>query len=111
MIALLISLLLIVIVWLLNKYTSIMTIPQSRFIMVSAVLYILLFGIVMSLLISNKGIMEILMDNSTYIPLIFYIIWYVSSASISNLFTGKNDYQGFFDNRNKFMSIRNITAR
>ena len=111
MISLLISLLLIIVIWLLSKYTSIMTIPQTRFIMVSSILYILLFGVVMSLLISNKGIMEILMDNTTYIPLIFYIIWYVSSASISNLFTGKNNYQGFFDNSNKFMSSRNIVSR
>ena len=111
MIALLISLLLIIVIWILSKYTSIMTIPQTRFIMVSSILYILLFGVIMSLLISNKGIMEILMDNTTYIPLIFYIIWYVSSASISNLFTGKNNYQGFFDNSNKFMSSRNIVSR
>lgn len=111
MIALLISLLLIVVIWILSKYTSIMTTSQIRFIIVSSVLYIVLFGVVMSLLISNKGIMEILMDNSTYIPLIFYIIWYISSASISNLFTGKNDYQGFFDNSNKFMSSRNIMPR
>lgn len=106
MIALVISLLLIVVIWILNQYTTLMTNSQSRFIMISSVLYIILFGIVMSLLLSNKGIMEILSDNSIYIPLIFYIIWYFSSVSISNLFTGKNDYRGFFDNRNKFMSIR-----
>jgi hypothetical protein len=52
--------------------------------------------------------MDILMDNSLYIPLIFYILWYVSSASISKLYTGKNNYQGFFDNSNKYMSERQV---
>ena len=81
---------------------------QFRFIMISSVLYIILLGIVMSMLTSSKKIMDILMDNSLYIPLIFYILWYVSSASISKLYTGKNNYQGFFDNSNKYMSERQV---
>ena len=108
MIALVISLLLIVVLWILKKYTTFMSDTQYRFIIISSVLYIILLGFVMSMLISSKGIMEIIMNNSLYIPLIFYILWYVSSASISKLFTGKNNYQGFFDNSNKYMSERNV---
>jgi uncharacterized membrane protein len=108
MIALVISLLLIVVLWILKKYTTFMSDTQFRFIMISSVLYIILLGIVMSMLTSSKKIMDILMDNSLYIPLIFYILWYVSSASISKLYTGKNNYQGFFDNSNKYMSERQV---
>jgi uncharacterized membrane protein len=108
MIALVISLLLIVVLWILKKYTKIMSVTQFNFIIISSVLYIILFGIVMSMLTSSKGIMEIIMDNSLYIPLIFYIFWYVSSASISHLFTGDHNYQGFFDSNNKYMSERNV---
>ena len=72
MIALVISLLLIVVLWILKKYTTFMSDTQFRFIMISSVLYIILLGIVMSMLTSSKKIMDILMDNSLYIPLIFY---------------------------------------
>ena len=71
MIALVISLLLIVVLWILKKYTTFMSDTQFRFIMISSVLYIILLGIVMSMLTSSKKIMDILMDNSLYIPLIF----------------------------------------
>lgn len=108
MIALVISLLLIVVLWILKKYTKIMSEIQFRFIMISSVLYIILLGLLMPMLTSSRKIIEIVMDNSLYIPLIFYILWYVSSASVSKLFTGKNNYQGFFDNHNKYMSERNV---
>ena len=111
MIAFVISLLLIIIVGILGKYTSIMSQTQFRFITISSILYIILLGLTMSLLIYNKGIIQVFMDNSTFIPLIFYILWFVSSASISKLFTGRNEYQGFFDSNDKYMSNRNIMPR
>ena len=111
MIALVISLVLIVIVGLLGKYTSFMTEAQNKFILVSSVLYIVLFGIVMSMLTTDKGTMEIFMDNSTYTPLIFYILWYVSSAGVTNALTGRTDYMGFFEDTNPYMSRRHIRPR
>jgi len=111
MIALVLSLVLIVCVALLGKYTSIMTPTQTKFILVSSVLYIMLFGVILSMLTSDKGILEVFMDNSTFIPLIFYIFWYISSASIVNKLTGNNDYQGFFEDTNPYMSKRNIMPR
>ena len=111
MIAIILSLLLIVAVIILGLYTSIMKQEQIKFIISSSVLYIIFFGVAMSMLTSNKGIVEMLTDNNTYIPLIFYILWYVSSASISNLFTGKNDYTGFFENTHPYMSKRNLMPR
>lgn len=111
MIALVISLVLIVCVGLLGKYTSFMTQAQTKFLLVSAVLYIILFGVVMSMLTSDKGILEVFMDNSVYIPLIFYIVWYITSASLTNVLTGRNDYQGFFEDTNPHMSRRNLMPR
>ena len=111
MIALVVSLLLIVVAALLGIYTSIMTPTQSKFILVSSILYIILFGVILSILTSDKGIIEVFMDNSVYTPLIFYIFWYVTSATLVNLFTGNNDYQGFFENSNRYMSERNIMQR
>ena len=126
MIALMISLVLIVFVGLLGKYTSFMTQAQTKFLgkytsfmtqaqtkflLVSAVLYIILFGVVMSMLTSDRGILEVFMDNSIYIPLIFYIVWYLTSASLTNVLTGRNDYQGFFEDTNPYMSRRNLMPR
>jgi len=111
MIALVISLVLIVIVGLLGKYTSLMSHSQNKFLLVSSVLYIVLFGIFMSTLTTDKGLMEIFMDNSTYAPLIFYILWYVSSSGITNALTGRTDYRGFFEDTNPYMSKRHIRPR
>jgi len=104
-------LVLIVAVGLLGKYTSYITPAQNKFMLVSSVLYIILFGVVMTMLTSNKDVMETFMDNSTFAPLIFYILWYVISASITNVLTGRNDYQGFFENTNSQMSRRHIRPR
>ena len=102
MISLIISLLLIIVLWILKKYTKIMSLIQFRFIIFSSILYIFLFGFV----ISTLTISNIIKEDYKYIPLIFYILWYISSISVSNLFTGNNNYQGFFDNSNKYMSER-----
>lgn len=98
------SLILIVITWLLGKYTKIMTEDQVKFILGSSVLYIILFGMVMSSLTSNDN----LMDDAIYLPLIFYILWYVTSASFTNRLTGHNDHTGFFDNSSPYMSQRSV---
>jgi uncharacterized membrane protein YdjX (TVP38/TMEM64 family) len=111
MIAFVLSLVLIVIIALLGKYTSFMTEAQNKFILVSAVLYIIIFGVILSMLTDNKGLLEVFMNNSTYIPLIFYILWYVVSAAIANIFTGRNDYIGFFEDTHKYMSKRNLMPR
>lgn len=110
MIAFVLSLILIVGIALLGKYTSFMTEAQNTFILSSAILYIIVFGVIMSML-TSRGLMEAFMDNSTYIPLIFYILWYVASASTSNLFTGQNDYIGFFEDTHPYMSRRNLMPR
>ena len=111
MTAFVLSLILIVVIALLGRYTSFMTEAQNRFILVSAVLYIIIFGVIMSMLTSDKGLLEVFMDNSTYIPLIFYILWYVASAVIANMFTGRNDYVGFFEDTHQYMSKRNLMPR
>jgi hypothetical protein len=112
MFAFTISLILILILWILKKYTNaisiIMSNSQYRFIMISSLLYILLFGFILSLLMTSKKITDMMADNSLFIPLIFYIIWYISSASITTLFVSQNNYQGFFNDSNKYMSQRNI---
>ena len=73
---------------------------QFRFIMISSVLYIALFGIGMSKL-TNSNL------DTVYIPLIFYIIWYISSASTIKFFIKQDNYQGFFNSKN-YMSERNV---
>ena len=111
MIAFVLSLLLIVGTALFGKYTSFLTKEQLKFILVSSVLYIIIFGVILTLLTSNRGRTELVFDNNIFIPLIFYVLWYISSAIITNLFTGNNDYTGFFDSTNSHMSVRNIMPR
>ena len=108
MLAIIGSLVLIVIVWLLGRYTKIMTDDQVKFIIGSSILYIILFGAVMSLLNSNDNLMDAMMKNSTYLSLIFYILWYVTSASVTNRLTGNHDYVGFFDDSSRYISQRNV---
>lgn len=111
MIALVISLILIVGIGLLGKYTTFMTPSQNKFILVSSILYIILFGVLMKMLTSDKGVMETFMNNRTFAPLIFYILWYVSSACVVNVFTGRTDYRGFFEDTNPYMSKRHVRPR
>lgn len=104
MIALMISILLIIVAMILKKYTHIMTKTQFKFIITSSILYIFLFGVVYYLL-NSKGIIEILSDDKLFFPLIFYILWFGCSASVSKVFTMQNNYSGFFD-KSKYMSER-----
>ena len=108
MIAFVISLLLIVVIGILGKYTKLLTVSQTRFALISSVLYIIFFGITMSMLTSNKSLFDVFTENSVYIPLIFYMLWYITSSSIVNRLTGNNDYQGFFGDSSKYMSQRDV---
>ena len=47
------------------------------------------------------------MEDTTYIPLVFYIVWYISCASTIKLLIKQDNYQGFFHNKS-YMSERNV---
>jgi hypothetical protein len=110
MIALVVSLVLMVIVGLIGYYTNIISVNESKFLIVSSVLYIILFGIIKTRLTTGKGASTALMIDSLYYPLIFYMLWFFTSASIGKLLTGRNNYQGFFEAQNRFMSTRNTMS-
>ena len=106
MIALAITLVLIIIVGIIGYYTNVIKQSQTDFIIVSSVLYIIIFGIIRSFILSKEGLYAVLMNNKMFYPLVFYILWYFTSSLVGNKFTGSNNYQGFFDNTNKYMSKR-----
>ena len=104
MITFILSLVSIIIVGIIGNYTPILTKEQSSYLLVSSVLYILLFGFIMR----SNTILETIKNNSLYTPLLFYMLWYISSSVLVNLFTGKNNHIGFFEDQNLHMSERKI---
>lgn len=104
MIAFIVSSLLIITIALTGNY--ILTPKEMRFVVASSILYIFLFGLLMPGFKTGQGVTIKLLDDKTYTPLIFYIIWYVASASLTNIFTGSNNYQGFFQDSKRYMSTR-----
>ena len=84
---------------------------QIRYLFTATIVYIIVFGFIQNSLIGNKTPIQILLDNSLFIPLGFFILWYYIVSLLSNLVGGgteEKDYRGFFENRNTQMSERRI---
>ena len=111
MIALGISTVLIIIVWVITLYTTLITKDQFKFLTASSIMYVILFGFVKTLLTSDKSIFSVFTNNQAFWPLIFYIFWYFASASVGNTLTRGDNYQGFFEKSNNTMSERNVMPR
>lgn len=93
---------------------KIITTHQIKFIYTASITYIIVFGFIQHALMRNKNFLEVLAENGIFIPLAFFIIWYLIVSIISNLVGGgieKKDYQGFFPNRNTQMSERRIHVK
>jgi len=86
MISIIVSIVLIIILKILNKYTNLLEDYQYNFVFTSTVLYILLFGVLKSFIMSEQNI---ILSNATYYPLIFFILW----SSISNIIINKLTYE------------------
>ena len=87
---------------LLNEY-------QFNFLITSTITYILIFGFLNNYLENKTKIMDVFTNNSIFIPLCFYIVWYFIVSLMSNLISGGieiKDYNGFFENKNTHMSKR-----
>jgi hypothetical protein len=115
--AFILSLILISSVWLIMKYTKLLTKKQGTFLIFSSFMYIILFVIFYSLLLQENGtpnmkesVQHFLSDDKYYF-LFFYMAWYFLSASVSNKLLGdKNDIQnqtGFFDSGSIWVSEQN----
>lgn len=111
MIVLLITIGLIFLIGILGSTVKIITIEQTKFIVISSILYIIIFGFVLSLLTDKKNIMDILNNKNLCIPVIFYIFWFIISALISNYLTSGDNLNGYFYQTNKYMSERNTMPR
>ena len=55
--------------------------------------------------------MEVLNNHSLYIPVIFYVFWFMISAILSNSLTSGDSLTGYFSKDNKYMSKRNVMPR
>jgi|SaaInlStandDraft_1057018.scaffolds.fasta_scaffold05909_6 hypothetical protein len=111
MIVLLITLGLIFLVGILGSIVKIISIEQTKFIVTSSILYIVIFGFVLSLLTKKQSMMEVLNNHSLYIPVIFYVFWFMISAILSNSLTSGDSLTGYFSKDNKYMSKRNVMPR
>lgn len=110
--SLLISLLLLIVSNIIQKNTNLITKRQQLYLNVSTLSYIFIFGIIMIGLMSNESffvsILGSLIDGNIYIPLVFYILWFISTAIIINKINFSGDYIGFYDTNNKYVSERKI---
>lgn len=108
MIILILSFGLLFITWCIFKYTNLITEKQGVFLVSSSFLYIVLFGLAFSLLMGSDNLFNDVTKNSTYFPLVFYIIWFSISSIISNKFVNQRNYIGFFE-ENNYMSKRKMS--
>ena len=108
MIALIIAVVLIIVVGILGKFTSVLTDDQTNFLMASSFLYIMLFGVTRNKLLENNASF---FENKIYYPLIFYIIWYATGMGLSNYLVPADNFRGFFSTQNSQMSQRNFQPR
>ena len=97
MITFIASLGLLILIYILSKYTSLITKRQSNFVMVFSLLTLMLFAFVQPYLTGNmtspNGFNHPIMMVTT-----FFIIWYMISVMLSNTLTYNQDYLPYFDN-------------
>jgi len=88
MISIVVSIILVLVLKIIEKYTNFLKENQYNFIFTSSVFYILLFGVLKSLIMGEQNI---LFSNHTYYPLLFFILWYsVSTIIINNITYASN---------------------
>jgi hypothetical protein len=83
MIALIIVAFLLIVTYITQKYTDdIMSEKQVKMLVFSSVWFIVIYIFCYNILIHQNTSINLLMENSLYIPLIFYILWYISCSII-----------------------------
>ncbi len=87
------SILLVILIKIIAYYTNILYKKQTNFIVSATIFYILFFGILKSFLMNKE---DILFYNSTYYPLLFFIVWYSISNMIINSLQFKSNVGIYF---------------
>lgn len=83
MIALIIVAFLLITVYFVQRNTDdIISKKQVSMLVFSSVWFIVIYVFFYNILIHQKTSINLLLQNSLYIPLIFYILWYISSSII-----------------------------
>jgi len=110
--AIVLLLILLVLMWVVGRYTHVLTPRQMKFLQISTVMYVIIIVFFGQMLLSEGGpltgadMQKLFSSSHLYFPLFFFIAWFFISASISNLLAEGQDYMGFFSSQNRWVSDR-----
>ena len=102
---------LLVLFYLTGKYTNLQTEQDNKFLLVSSVLFVLIFIFLFNLLLDpskfdTDAIHKLTMDPKTFSLVIAYMVWYFTSSVIINKLNLTNTVIPFYTSNNQWVSTK-----
>jgi len=110
MIVLILICIVLISVFFLQKYTdNIISYAQVKVLVFSSFWFIIIYVFLYNILVHQKNPVNLALTNSLYIPLLFYILWYISSSIIIHKLQISTGYgSAFKKNTKNKMSLRDV---
>lgn len=108
MIVLILICIVLITIFFIQKYVdNVMSKQQVKVLIFSSFWFIIIYVFLYNILIHQKNPVNLAMNNSLYIPLLFYILWYISCSIIIHRLQVHSGYGSILQKniKNK-MSIR-----